>query len=52
MNNENVPLEYELQNEDRVKIVISKLRETPPEDWVNKARTTRAKRKIREIKRR
>lgn len=52
VNNENVPPEYELQNKDRVKIVTSRLRETPPEDWVNKARTTRAKRRIREINRR
>ncbi len=51
VNNENVSPEYELQNKDRVKIVTSRLRETPPEDWVNKARTTRAKRRIREINR-
>lgn len=52
VNNENVSPEYELQNKDRVKIVTSRLRETPPEDWVNKARTTRAKRRIREVNRR
>ena len=51
VNNENVSPEYELQNKDRVKFVTSRLRETPPEDWVNKARTTRAKRRIREINR-
>lgn len=52
VNNENVPPEYELQNKDRVKIVTSELREIPPKEWINKARTTRAKRRIREVNRR
>ena len=52
VNNENVPPEYELQNKDRVKIVTSELREIPPKEWINKARTTREKRRIREVNRR
>ena len=46
----NVPVEYDyiLHNKDRVTIVTDELSEGPNEGWLDKAKTTRAKRKIRE----
>lgn len=49
VNNENVSPEYELQNKDRVRIITSEYRKALPEEWSNKTKTTRAKRKIREF---
>ena len=49
VNNENVSPGYELQNKDRVRIITSEYRKAPSEEWSNKTKTTRAKRKIREF---
>lgn len=51
VNEKDVPLDYVLQNKDRVRVVTnSKLCEGPKEEWANMAKTTGAKRKIREYK--
>ena len=47
VNDEYVPVDYKLKNNDRVKIIT----ETdcgPKEEWVDKVKTSYAKRKIRE----
>lgn len=46
----NIPVDYDhtLQNKDRVTIITDTLSEGPTEDWLKKAKTTRAKRKIKE----
>ena len=49
VNDEYVPVDYTLNNKDRVRIVTDDLSYGPREDWVNKAQTTYAKRKIREF---
>lgn len=49
VNNEYVPVDYTLNNKDRVRIVTDDLSYGPREDWVNKAQTTYAKRKIKEF---
>ena len=50
VNDESVPIDYVLQNKDRVRIVTDELSYGPREDWMNKARTSLAKRKIKEFK--
>ena len=52
VNDEYVPLEYKLKNKDRVKIVTDELSYGPRDEWEKIAKTTRAKRKIREFNRR
>ena len=49
VNDESVPIDYVLQNKDRVRIVTDELSYGPREDWMNKARTSLAKRKIKEF---
>jgi len=49
VNDEYVPIDYILQNKDRVRIVIDDLSYGPREDWINKAQTSLAKRKIKEF---
>ena len=49
VNDEYVPVDYQLKNKDRVRIVTDDLAFGPREDWINKANTTYAKRKIREF---
>jgi len=49
VNDEYVPIDYTLHNKDRVKIVTDDLSFGPREDWIDKAQTTYAKRKIREF---
>ncbi len=49
VNDEYVPVDYTLNNKDRVRIVTDDLSYGPREDWVNKAQTTYAKRKIKEF---
>ena len=49
VNEEYVPIDYSLQNKDRVKIVTDELSSGPREDWIKKAQTTYAKRKIKEF---
>lgn len=47
VNNVLVPLDYELQNEDVVKITTSKNSPGPSREWLNIAKTAQAKNKIR-----
>ena len=49
VNDEYVPIDYILQNKDRVRIVIDDLSYGPREDCINKAQTSLAKRKIKEF---
>ena len=49
VNDEYVPLEYKLKNKDRVKIITDELSYGPRDEWEKIAKTTRAKRKIREF---
>ena len=49
VNNEYVPINYELKNKDRIKIVTDELSFGPREDWLNVAKTSYAKKKIREF---
>ncbi len=49
VNDEYVPIDYQLKNKDRVKIVTDELSFGPREDWIDKAQTTHAKRKIKEF---
>ena len=51
VNDEYVPIDYVLQNKDRVRIVTDDLSYGPREDWIDKAHTSLAKRKIREFNR-
>ena len=50
--NEYVPLNYELHNKDRVRIITDDLSYGPRDDWANKAVTTHAKTKIKEFNKR
>ena len=50
INDEYVPIDYILKNKDRVRIVTDELSYGPREDWLDKAHTTLAKRKIRGFK--
>ncbi len=49
VNEEYVSIDYPLQNKDRVKIVTDELSFGPREDWIKKAQTTYARRKIKEF---
>lgn len=48
VNDEYVPLDYVLQNKDRVRIVTNELSNGPEEKWVDIAKTSLAKSKIKE----
>ena len=48
VNDEYVPIDYVLQNKDRVKIITDDFSLGPRKDWENMAKTSYAKRKIRE----
>ena len=48
-NDEFVPVDYVLQNKDRIRIVTDDLSFGPREDWIDKAHTSLAKRKIKEF---
>ena len=52
VNDEYVPVDYKLDNKDRVKIITDDLSFGPREDWINIAQTTKAKRKIKEFNKR
>ena len=52
VNDEYVPVDYVLQNKDRVRIVTDDLSYGPREDWIEKAQTSLAKRKIKEFSKR
>ncbi len=51
VNDEFVPIDYVLRNKDRVRIVTDELSYGPREDWIDKAQTSLAKRKIKEFNR-
>lgn len=51
VNDEYVPVDYQLKNKDRVRIVTDDLSFGPREDWIDKAHTSLAKRKIKEFNR-
>ena len=51
VNDEYVPIDYMLQNKDRVRIITDDLSYGPREDWIDKAQTSLAKRKIKEFNR-
>lgn len=51
VNDEYVPVDYILKNKDRVRIVTDDLAFGPREDWMDKAHTSLAKRKIKEFNR-
>ena len=48
VNNKEVPIDYQLKENDRVKIITSEDSKGPSEDWVESANTTVAKKKILE----
>lgn len=49
VNNEYVPINHHLRNKDRVKIITDELSYGPREDWVSIAKTSFAKKKIKEF---
>ncbi len=49
VNDEYVQVDYMLQNKDRVRIITDDLSYGPREDWIDKAQTSLAKRKIKEF---
>ena len=49
VNDDKVSIYDELKNKDRVRIITSQLSMGPGKDWEEKAKTTHAKRKIREF---
>ena len=51
VNDEVVPIDYTLQNKDRVRIITDDLSFGSRDDWESKAHTSLAKRKIREFNR-
>ena len=52
VNDEPVPIDYILKNKDRVRIITDKFSFGPREEWIDKAKTTHAKRKIKEFNKR
>ena len=52
VNDDKVSIYEELKNKDRVRIITSRLSMGPGKDWEEKAKTTHAKRKIREFNKR
>ena len=52
VNDEFVPIDYVLKNKDRVRIVTDELSYGPRIDWIDKAQTSLAKRKINEFNKR
>lgn len=51
VNDEHVPVDYILKNKDRVRIITDDLSYGPREEWIDMAKTTHAKRKIKECRR-
>lgn len=49
VNDEYVSVDYILKNKDRVRIITDDLSFGPREDWIEKAQTSHAKRKIKEF---
>ncbi len=46
VNNKRVPVDYLLQNKDRVKIIVDSKVNIDRSEWINKVHTTKAKRKL------
>ena len=51
VNDDAVPIDYTLQNKDRVRIITDDLSYGPRVEWIDKAQTSLAKRKIKEFNR-
>lgn len=51
VNDDAVPIDYTLQNKDRVRIVTDDFSYGPRVDWIDKAQTSLARRKIKEFNR-
>ena len=51
VNDEYVPVDYILQNKDRVKVITDDYSFGPREEWIEKTQTSLAKRKIKEFNR-
>ncbi len=49
VNDKNVPVDYELKNKDRVRIITDDLSFGPRSEWIDKVKTTKAKRMIKEF---
>ena len=49
VNDRDVPVDYVLQNKDRVKIIVDELTYGPREEWASKVQTSSAKKKILEF---
>ena len=49
VNDEFVPIDYKLSNKDRVRIITDEMSYGPRKDWIDKAQTTHAKKKIKEF---
>ena len=49
VNDESVPINYELDNKDRIKIVTSQYSMGPNREWLKNIKTTHAKRRIKEF---
>lgn len=52
VNDEYVPVDYELKSKDRVRIVTDELAFGPRDDWIDKVKTSCARKKIKEFNRR
>ncbi len=52
VNDEYVPINYELKNKDRIRIITDELSFGPRADWLEIAKTTNAKKKIKEFNKR
>ena len=50
VNEKEVPIDYELKNKDRVRIITDQYSFGPRSEWVDKVKTTKAKRMIMEFK--
>ncbi len=50
VNDEYVPIDYILKNKDRVRIITDDLSYGPREDWIEKAQTAKAKKRILDFK--
>ena len=51
VNDKDVSVDYILQNKDRVRIITDDLSCGPKQEWIDKVKTTKAKRKIKEFRR-
>lgn len=51
VNDKDVSVDYILKNKDRVRIIIDDLSCGPKQEWIDKVKTTKAKRKIKEFRR-